>query len=84
MREYERFEYEKDFIRHSPHLYYLLGKVKGENITYVLASYSVKTKKLIVKDALHFDFSNPYGIMLNNFIATAEEYHKEHYEQKDN
>lgn len=83
MREYERFECEKDFIKHSPYLYYFLGKVKDENITYVLASYSVKTKRLIIKDAINFDFFS-HGQALGNFIAVVEKYHKENYEQKDN
>lgn len=83
MREYESFKCEKDFIRHSPYLYYLLGKVKGENVEYVLASYSVKTKRLIVKDAVNFDF-HLLGQSLGDFISIIEKYHKEHYEQKDN
>lgn len=79
MREYESFKCEKDFIRNSPYLYYLLGKVKDENIEYVLASYSVKTKRLMVKDAANFDF-HLLGQSLGDFVTIVEKYHKEHYE----
>ena len=78
MRRYNEFKYEKDFIRNSPHLYYLLGRINDTNTEYVLASYSTKTKRLIIKDAVSFDFSHPYGDILNDFINKVEKYEKEH------
>ncbi|MBQ2884896.1 MAG: hypothetical protein IJE43_14150 [Alphaproteobacteria bacterium] len=79
MRRYNKFTYERDFkVPQNPHLYYLLGRIDATNTEYVLASYSTKTKRLIVKDAASFDFQHPYGVMLNNFIEKVEKYDKEH------
>ena len=79
MRNYNSFNYSRDFkVPQRPHLYYLLGRIEATNSEYILASYSTKTKRLIIKDAASFDFKAPYGVMLNDFIEKVEKYDKEH------
>ena len=56
--KYGEFRVEKNFSKHKKHLYYLVGYEKGTNCGYVVASYSLKTKFLIVRDTSIIGFNN--------------------------
>lgn len=51
MKKYDKYIFERDIIKHSKHLFYLCGYVEKENVCYVIASYSFKTDKLLIKRA---------------------------------
>lgn len=51
MKNYDKYIIEHDWIRGSQHLYYLCGYVEKENVCYCIASYSIKTDKLLIKCA---------------------------------
>lgn len=67
--KYSEFYIVKDFIKHREHIYYLLGAEKGTNCHYVVASYSLKTKYLIVKDIDIIGYNN----VLVDFINIMKE-----------
>lgn len=56
--KYDEFSVEKDIFKHRKHIYFLVGYEKGANCGYVVASYSLKTKFLIVKDTSIIGFNN--------------------------
>lgn len=67
--KYSEFYIDKDFIKHREHIYYLLGAEKGTNCSYVVASYSLKTKRLIIKDTDIIGYNN----ILVDFINIMKE-----------
>ena len=67
--KYDRYNFDIDFVKHRPHIFYLLGYVEKENCAYVICSYSAKTKKLIIKDANN---NIPPTHIIEQFIELAE------------
>lgn len=68
--EYEEYIIEKDFFKHRKHIYYLGALVKGKNEEYIIASYSLKTKQLLIKNAnLHI----PPAKVLRKFVEVCEQ-----------
>ena len=67
---YTEYEIEKDIFKHRKHIFYLFARDKtSSNITYCLCTYSVKTKRLIIKCAnKHIPPTN----VLQQFIEMAE------------
>lgn len=51
MKKYDKYIFERDILRHQKHIFYLCGYVEKENVCYVIASYSFKTDKLLIKCA---------------------------------
>ena len=49
--KYDSYILERDIFGHTEHLFYLCGYVKKENACYRIASYSLKTDKLMIKCA---------------------------------
>ena len=72
--KYNTLFVDKDFITHKKHLFYLLGNVECENTIYVIASYSVKTDKMILKDCSNFI---PSQQNLIDFMELAKKRYKE-------
>lgn len=68
MKNFESYSVEKDLWKDRPHLYYLLGVIG--NCLYVIASYSLKTKRLIIKGA---NEHIPESRVLEQFVRYAEE-----------
>ena len=71
--KYSEFYIEKDFIKHREHIYYLVGYKEDLNCGYVVASYSLKTKHLIVKDTDIIGYNN----ILVDFINIMKEKEQE-------
>lgn len=69
---YKEFGVEKDTFKHREHIYYLVGYEKGTNCAYVVASYSLKTKHLIIKDTDIVGYKN----VLVGFINIMEQKEK--------
>ena len=68
MKNFESYSVDKDLWKNRPHLYYLLGVIG--NCEYVIASYSLKTKRLIIKGA---NEHIPEGGVLKQFVRYVEE-----------
>ena len=68
MKNFESYSVEKDLWKNKPHLYYLLGVIG--NCAYVIASYSLKTKRLIIKGA---NEHIPESGVLEQFVRYVEE-----------
>lgn len=77
MIKYDCYVVSRDFLhpRNSPHLFYLLGRIEKENIEHVVASYSVKTKQMIIHNAdlMNFPLSTDG---LSKLVSMAEECYK--------
>lgn len=67
--EYEKYIIEKDFIKQRKHIYYLGAWVKGKNEEHIIASYSLKTKQLLIKNA---NSHIPSGEVLKEFVEICE------------
>lgn len=67
MKNFESYSIDKDIWTGKPHLYYLLGVIG--NCADVIASYSLKTKRLIIKGA---NEHIPTGDILERFVRYAE------------
>lgn len=67
--KYNQFSVEKGIFNHREHIYYLVGYKEGSNCGYVVASYSLKTKHLIVKDTDIIGYNN----VLVDFINIMKE-----------
>ncbi len=67
--EYSEFFIDKDFVKHREHIYYLLGTEKETKYGYIVASYSLKTKHLIIKDTDIIGYNN----VLVDFINIMKE-----------
>lgn len=74
MRKYDFVTVESDFITHKKHLFYLCGTVNTENCEYVIASYSVKTDRMILKDCSNFV---PNTDVLERFVEIAKKKYEE-------
>ena len=71
--KYKEFTVEKGIFKHREHIYYLVGYEKeGTNCGYVVASYSLKTKHLIIKDTDIIGYNN----ILVDFINIMKEKEK--------
>ena len=68
MKNFESYSVDKDLWKNKPHLYYLLGRIG--NCLYVIASYSLKTKRLIIKGA---NEHIPESVVLEQFVRYVEE-----------
>ena len=68
MKNFESYYFEKDLWKDRPHLFYLLGVIG--NCAYVIASYSLKTKRLIIKGA---NEHIPESGVLEQFVRYVEE-----------
>lgn len=69
-KEYEHFEIWEDIFKKRKHILYLMGKEKGTNHIFVIASYSFKTNQVIIKEPENF---MPYISVLPKFITVAKE-----------
>lgn len=69
MFEYEQYNIEPDVFKQRKHLYYLGALVKGKNEEHIIASYSLKTKQLLVKIA---DSHIPPTEVLRKFVEVCE------------
>ena len=67
--KYDQFSVENDVFKHREHIYFLVGYEKDTNCGYVVASYSLKTKFLIVKDTSIIGYNN----VLVDFINIMKE-----------
>ena len=67
--EYEKYTIEPDIFKRKKHLYYLGALVKDKNEEHIIASYSLKTKQLLIKNAnLHI----PQSKVLEEFVEICE------------
>ena len=69
MVEYEQYTIEPDIFKRRKHLYYLGALVKGKNEEHIIASYSLKTKQLIIKN---IDSHIPRTEVLREFVKVCE------------
>lgn len=69
MVEYEEYTIEPDVFKQRKHLYYLGALVKGKNEEHIIASYSLKTKQLIIKNV---DSHIPPTEVLRKFVEICE------------
>ena len=69
MVEYEQYNIEPDIFKRRKHLYYLGALVKGKNEEHFIASYSLKTKQLIIKNV---DSHIPPTEVLREFVKVCE------------
>lgn len=67
---YSQFFVERDFIKQRKHIYYLFGNVEKENCGYVVASYSLKNDRIIIKD---IECLEEYAHLLPDFVKIAKE-----------
>lgn len=70
MVEYEKYTIERDVFKRRKHLYYLGALVKGKNEEHIIASYSLKTKQLIIKNV---DSHIPPEHILREFVKICEQ-----------
>jgi len=70
MRKYDRFEVDRDIFKGRKHIYYLMGVEEKTNHCYVVASYSIKTGQIILKDVENYI---PTSEMLREFVRIAKE-----------
>lgn len=68
--EYEKYTIETDTFKRRKHIYYLGALVKGKNEEHIIASYSLKTKQLIIKNV---DFHIPPSNVLKEFVKICEQ-----------
>ena len=50
-KEIDKYVIEVDIFKHRKHIYYLGVLLKDKNEVHIIASYSLKTKQLIIKNA---------------------------------
>lgn len=74
MAKYDSLVFEKDFITHKNYLFYLSGMRADENCSSIIASYSVKTDRIILKDVSNFI---PSQENLAIFVEMAKKKYKE-------
>lgn len=65
---YVSYFIDKDFVKHRKHIWFLLGAVEN-GCAYVVASYSVKTKRLLIKCA---NEHIPTTKILQDFVSMCE------------
>ena len=69
--KYTRYIINRDFFKQRKHIYYLGAIVEDKNEQYIIASYSLKTKQLLIKDA---NSHIPQSEILNEFVKICEKY----------
>ena len=70
-REYTKFEVWNDWrTKYKFHLFHLMGLERGTNHLWPIASFSLKTNKIILKDVDNFI---PTSGMLNQFMSIARD-----------
>ena len=67
--EYEQYTVERDIFKQRKHIYYLGALVKGKNEEHIIASYSLKTKQLLIKNA---NSHIPQSEALKEFVEICE------------
>ena len=67
--EYEQYIVEPDIFKRRKHIYYLGALVKGKNEEHIIASYSLKTKQLLIKNA---NSHIPQSEALKEFVEICE------------
>lgn len=70
MIRYESYQIDNDvWYRKRNHIYYLLGVYNGGNCACIIATYSLRTKRLLIKCA---NEHIPESKILKQFIENAE------------
>ena len=69
--KYTRYIINRDFLKKRKHIYYLEAMDEDKNAAYIIASYSLKTKQLLIKDA---NSHIPQSEILNEFVKICEKY----------
>ena len=69
--KYTRYIINRDFFKQRKHIYYLGALVDDKNVEYIIASYSLKTKQLLIKNA---NSHIPQSEILNEFVKICEKY----------
>ena len=70
MRQYDSFIIDNDmWYKKRTHIYHLLGVYDGGRCTCIIATYSLKTKRLLIKCANEYI---PESEILKQFIKYAE------------
>ena len=67
--EYEKYTIEPDIFKQRKHIYYLGALVKDKNEEHIIASYSLKTKQLLIKNA---NSHIPQSEVLKEFVEICE------------
>ena len=67
--KYEKYVIEPDIFKQRKHIYYLGALVKDKNEEHIIASYSLKTKQLIIKN---IDSHIPRTEVLREFVKVCE------------
>lgn len=67
--EYKEYIIESDIFKQRKHLYYLGALVKDKNEEHIIASYSLKTKQLLIKNA---NSHIPQSEVLKEFVEICE------------
>jgi len=69
--KYTSYIINRDFFKKRKHIYYLEAMAEDKNEAYIIASYSLKTKQLLIKDA---NSHIPQSEILNEFVKICEKY----------
>ena len=69
--KYTGYVINRDFFKQRKHIYYLEALVEDKNVGYIIASYSLKTKQLLIKGA---NSHIPQSEVLNEFVKICEKY----------
>ena len=69
MINYCKFEVDRDIFKGRKHIYYLMGVEEKTNHCYVIASYSIKTGQIILKDVENYI---PTSEVLREFVKIAK------------
>lgn len=69
--EHTRYIINRDFLKRRKHIYYLEALVEDKNVAHIIASYSLKTKQLLIKDA---NSHIPQSEVLIEFVKICEKY----------
>ena len=67
--KYTRYIINRDFFKQRKHIYYLEAMVEDKNVAHIIASYSLKTKQLLIKNA---NSHMPHSEILNEFVKICE------------
>ena len=67
--EYEKYIIELDVFKQRKHIYYLCALVKDKNEAHIIASYSLKTKQLLIKNV---NSHIPQSEVLKEFVEICE------------
>ena len=67
--KYIQYIINRDFFKKRKHIYYLEAIDEYENLAHIIASYSLKTKQLLIKNA---NSHIPQNEILNEFVKICE------------